>query len=431
MTRALRALTCATVLAIVVPGEGAPPPAGRRSAVDPAAMALRADASQQEPSGVCGLCHTTHDATASARLLNAYEEAVCLQCHDGGIAPGQQGIQPPNIEAELQKPYVHPVLITPSVHSPAESPTSTPLTLPETDSGQPRHVECVDCHDHHGFERTSGPRFHSPAIFESWGIAETGAYRDPALYEYETCLKCHGDSANRPQINMTATDYPRRQSTVGTPYVFNTRLEVQSTNASFHPLVTGLNLTTGFGGEVPSLRSYMVSPGGSPLPTRALLPSSTINCTDCHNNDAGRQLGSGGTNAAGPHGSDYPFLLERRYMLEPPVAFPGSDGPGVFYSPDAYALCDKCHDLEGSVLRDESFPQHAMHIREEDASCSTCHAPHGVFGGTALNNTHLIDFDTRIVGPDSFGRLRFEDQGFQAGSCYLTCHGEEHAPESY
>ena len=385
----------------------------------------------QSHAGVCGTCHRTHDASVPVRLTNLTEEALCLQCHDGSSGPGGGFGTPPNIELELQKTYRHPVDLTPSVHSPEESPIAVPETLPEVESGRPRHAECFDCHDHHAVERGGGARFHTATINEVWGVNESAGYRDPALAEFEVCLKCHGDSANRPQPQMLAGDYPIRLSTQATPFAFNTRLEIQVTNASFHPIVAALNLPTGVAGDVPSLRTHMVSPGGQPLADKPLSPATVIACTDCHNNDSGRQLGPGFIDAAGPHGSDLPFLLERRYMLEPPVAFPGETGIGVFYALDSYSLCDKCHDVAGSVMFDESFPYHDLHVREDNTSCSTCHAPHGVFGGTPLNNTHLIDFDTRIVAPDDLGRLRFDDQGFRSGACYLTCHGERHDPESY
>jgi hypothetical protein len=264
-----------------------------------------------------------------------------------------------------------------------------------------------------------------------WGVTEAGTYRERVQHEYEICFKCHGDSANKPQRFLSGGDSPRRQTAGETPFAFNTRLEFQMTNPSFHPVVAGRNLAVGPGGEVPSLRTHMVGPGGQALPDRPLGPATRVKCSDCHNNDTGRNLGDGSIDPAGPHGSNYPYLLERRYEMEFPAGIPGEMAPGVLYNFDTYSLCDKCHDVEGSILRNESFPSHERHIVEEDTSCATCHAPHGVVGGTPLGNSHLIDFDTRIVAPDSFGQLRFEDHGLRRGVCYLRCHGVEHGYEPY
>jgi len=103
----------------------------------------------------------------------------------------------------------------------------------------------------------------------------------------------------------------------------------------------------------------------------------------------------------------------------------------VTYSTAAYALCNKCHDVDGSIVQNRSFKEHDKHIRGEGASCSVCHDSHGINGGNATNNKFLINFDLSIVGPDSSGRLRYESTGFRRGSCYLTCHGEEHNPKTY
>ncbi|MCU7924680.1 MAG: hypothetical protein KZQ88_18480, partial [Candidatus Thiodiazotropha sp. (ex Dulcina madagascariensis)] len=65
--------------------------------------------------------------------------------------------------------------------------------------------------------------------------------------------------------------------------------------------------------------------------------------------------------------------------------------------------------------------------------CNACHDPHGVSAiqGNTLNNTSLINFDISIVQPNSLGKLRFESTGRFSGTCYLMCHGSDHAPKSY
>jgi hypothetical protein len=48
------------------------------------------------------------------------------------------------------------------------------------------------------------------------------------------------------------------------------------------------------------------------------------------------------------------------------------------------------------------------------------------------DHTHLINFDTQIVRPDSVSRrIEFRDLGTFSGSCTLVCHGAEHRNRTY
>jgi hypothetical protein len=67
-------------------------------------------------------------------------------------------------------------------------------------------------------------------------------------------------------------------------------------------------------------------------------------------------------------------------------------------------------------------------VVEERTSCSTCHAPHGVQNASPVNNSRLLNPDTRIVGPNSAGVLRIDTS---ARTCSLRCHGENHNNERY
>jgi hypothetical protein len=89
-----------------------------------------------------------------------------------------------------------------------------------------------------------------------------------------------------------------------------------------------------------------------------------------------------------------------------------------------------CHDIENSILADQSFPEHGRHVVKERTSCATCHDPHGIQEavGTSDNNASLISFDLTIVAPDSLGRLYFDGLSRE---CYLSCHGVEHSPAQY
>jgi predicted CXXCH cytochrome family protein len=324
----------------------------------------------------CESCHTSHQAGRPERLLNFFnEEDNCLVCH-GGNAAGK------NIEVDLQKAYTHSVSSYLQIHDPDEDA----LTMP-------RHVECQDCHNPHMASAGSAPAPGiSPVQAGVRGITDAGARVDQADYEYETCFSCHSDNANVPP--------PVISRQILQP---NIRLKFNLSNPSSHPVV---------------------GPGHNPDVPSLILPwteTSLVKCTDCHASDSGPGAGGGG--AAGPHGSVWPFLLEREYRT--------ADKSMESYQ--SYAMCYKCHDRE-SILNDETFKGHKLHVVDQRTPCSVCHDPHGISStqGTEMNNTHLINFDTTLVTPEpAGGRLEFEDLGRLSGRCFLTCHGEIHAPESY
>ncbi|MFC1761244.1 multiheme c-type cytochrome [Planctomycetota bacterium] len=218
------------------------------------------------------------------------------------------------------------------------------------------------------------------------GVTAAGGAIDQARYEYEVCFKCHGD-------NPTRIDSRIARIITQT----NSRLEFEGTGPSFHPVVM-----QGVNKNVPSLRP-------------PLTVSSLIYCTDCHSSSSESQ-------GKGPHGSAYTPILKLNYET--------SDF--TTESSFAYALCYDCHS-RNSILSNESFSGHTRHLAER-IPCSACHDAHGISSaqGTRTQNTHLINFDTKIVSPDSSnGRLEFEDLGIYQGKCYLMCHGYQHSPSQY
>lgn len=380
----------------------------------------------------CESCHRPHSPAASQRLLKYLEENTCYKCHNGSVADTNK-----NVQSEFQaKTYRHPVFTTPSVHDPSEGPTSVSYRIPETSAGVARHAECFDCHNPHAANTlTATPPAVNGFLRNVTGITSTGVGVSPSLYEYQICLKCHGDSANKPQltdngiIGIGFGRNPQRQVDQGNPTRYNVRLEFTSIVA-WHPVINPRGLSTGINGDVPSLRSAPISSTGQPLPGRTLSATSLIYCTDCHNNDSGRNLGTG-TGPAGTHGSNIVHLLERNYSYNTPPSTPGGNFPSIPYSTSAYALCDKCHDLSGVIVQDRSFSKHNRHIVGVGASCSVCHDAHGLNGGTTLNNKFLVNFDTSIVGALGSGALRWESTGFRSGRCYMVCHNRSHNGTSY
>jgi len=371
----------------------------------------------------CESCHRPHAPQVAERLVKFPEENTCFQCHDGSVTNL-------NIKAEFVKTYQHPVMITPSVHDASESPNSALHALPETSSAVARHAECADCHNGHAANNSSAqpPQVSGPLLGVP-GQSAANSYLPRSNSEYEICFKCHGDSANKPQLFDSGTAgigygrNPQRQYDLGNLNRYNTRMEFEY-SPSYHPVTRARNLSSGSGGEVPSLRPAPILPGGATMAGRTLSPGSLIYCTDCHNNDTGRNVGLAAS-PEGPHGSSIPHLLERQNMLEPPPAVPGGSTAGVAYSNTDYALCDKCHDVQNSVLRDLSFNKHSEHVQQAGASCSTCHDPH------ASSSPMLINFDRSIVGPASNGALQYTRTGVGHGTCSLSCHGQDHVNVAY
>ncbi len=237
--------------------------------------------------------------------------------------------------------------------------------LPEIDPTMPRHAECVDCHHHHYVTNDNKHRGLK-------GTNAEGARVLNIMNEYELCFNCHSYSANLP------ADQTNKAELFGIE------------NPSYHPLLgPGKNLL------VPSL-----------IPP--LTETSIIKCTDCHNNDD--PLGP-----KGPHGSKYRRLLKKN--------FTEYDGPeGVA----RYDLCYGCHS-RFSILGNESFQHHNLHISVVGTSCRTCHNPHG-----STQYAHLIDFSSFSISPSrESGALNFRDLGERSGECFLSCHGKDHNPGSY
>ncbi len=324
----------------------------------------------------CQACHRGMSMKISG------EETVCLSCHgnsqsrqamiQGGYLKSGADRRLTDIGSELRKPYSHPALTVAGVHRQLEA-------LPEEIVSAARHAECIDCHQPHmldigkPFRGISGKR--------------VGNFIADIDKEYELCYRCHSSSANLPARST------------------NKHAEFKQTNPSFHPV------------EAEGRNKYVISLK-APYAAVAEKPGdvSMISCSDCHGSDD-----PGGPR--GPHGSRYRGLLKVNYEME--------DGrPESEY---AYALCYKCHE-RSSILGNESFPYHALHIEGNRAtdmagtSCFTCHDAHG-----STRYQFLIRFNEDVVEPNSLGKLEFKAQGVASrhGSCLLTCHGVEHNPKSY
>ena len=367
----------------------------------------------------CQSCHYPHNTQVAIPLLRAPEEAACSPCHAGsGTSPVLLSVM-----SQFGSSYSHPATTLSGMHVANEN------TFPLNSS---RHAECPDCHNPHSARVTSvssTPPAVGPPLAGVSGVdgASGQTALRPAANEYEVCFKCHGYSANRPQRSSAYAQFgymPWRLSDSTAADPNNAVLEFNG--SSRHNVTQGRQLSSA---QVPSLRAAVIRLNGS---SGRSLGSGYLFCTDCHNNPQART--DGGAQAAGVHGSSFPHILERRYDTEQPPATPGGNTAGVGYQSGltgSYALCYKCHDLDGSVLQNRSFREHSKHISGARTSCSTCHDSHGIGSSVPGSATRLVNFDTRIVGRSSSGLLRFEQTGTNQGRCYLTCHGKNHNPLSY
>ena len=223
------------------------------------------------------------------------------------------------------------------------------------------------------------------------GVSGSGSPLSSASAEYEVCFKCHADTGPRQPI------VSRAQQDVGTRQQFN------PSAISFHPVEAS--------GKNPLVPSLL--PGWT--------TASRVACSSCHTSDSGRA--GGGSGPSGTHGSTYVPLLSARYETRDLTV----------ESAQAYALCYQCHD-RASILTDQSFPGHRLHIVDQRTPCSACHDAHGISSakGTPTGNAKLMNFATLIVLPDPVtGRLEYIDEGMYRSQCYVSCHGVNHSPASY
>ncbi len=377
----------------------------------------------------CLSCHASHNAPGGAQLLsgptpeNPNMDAVtqnCISCHNGGsnLSPAI-----PNVFAEFAKTG-HPFPAGRNQHSTEES------VVLKND----RHATCVDCHDPHSSMQTSS--FTSTTIRASQngaiGVSATDGTStvNPALDQYETCLRCHGTSPGKQTLAVYGYA-PARTSNGGD--ALNVIMQFGVTASSSHPVMHESKSPL----PQPSLRKFMLNLDGH---TQGRAMTSRILCSDCHNSDDNREFGGTGPN--GPHGSRYSHILERSYEFSqvapglPPTAGPGSTitnllppitDPGVS---GPYSLCAKCHDLT-NIVSNASFSKHALHVNA-GFSCSVCHTAHGM-GPNSSNVTgeRMVNFDLKVVAENASSSFFRSPISYSraTNTCTLTCHNYSHNPD--
>jgi hypothetical protein len=363
----------------------------------------------------CTSCHTEHNSGGPVRLLRSATPATpgvdpttqaCMTCHNG-----QPNLSPaaPNIYSEYAKTG-HPLPAGTNTHDEAE-----PAVLNNN-----RHATCTDCHSPHAANQMttfSAPPGIRPPQTNVVGVSAVDGITviNPALNQYENCLRCHGLSTGK-QVLIQFGYLPVREVSAADP--LNLIPQFSPSATSSHPVTHDSSSPL----PQPSLLTNMLNLNGTQS-TR--LVGTRIFCTDCHNSDDNREFG--GTGPAGPHGSTFSHILERNYQFSQAAA-PGGTVTNLFPNPDLsnlgpYALCGKCHNLS-NVLSNASFTQHNLHVAQMGFSCSVCHTAHGM-GSVSPNVTgeRLVNFDVSVVGQNNGAPITYNRA---SNTCTLMCHNTAH-----
>ena len=417
------------------------------------------------------------------RQLIAWEETLCERCHDAS------GPSTKNIQTEINKRYTanqsgHPIDDTTFAgrHVATES---LPITT--------KHVECYDCHNPHAVKAPTGVLGDGDGgrVKGMKFIDMDGIVRDPAVgfrqpYVYEICFRCHGDSYNT-TMSYPFPTYTDRSNpndiTKPWPSGTNKRFEFnplsssngtgygpnQTYNSAYHPVASaGQNQSAALSNQL----------------LAGLTTTSTINCTDCHNNNdlsavtgpvtqSNLRLtdivsGYAGASPVGPHGStNLRILRESYYIGYLSYTFPPfGSGAGVTA---AVPLCFRCHDIAAfnsdAAASDAktnfkwtpgatTYNLHYAHVYGQRPGlggcmglapydpCMYCHynihsniqAKNTIYGdgtgATGCNgclppdgDTHLLNFAPNVAAQGSAKPRWYYNSTLNRMACDLRCHG--------
>lgn len=416
----------------------------------------------------CGACHRPHTEVGAPRLLRAAVpatgeqapaiEKTCYRCHTAATSGG--------ITFDLQTQFAK----TASLHRITAYTGHIPVfpvggaagTEREDVLNTAKHVECTDCHNPHRV-RTIGT-IGTGGVYEGMrGINLGGNVVDDTpvtggtnLVQHEICFRCHGNS----YLTAIGSAVDGDQNGIRSANAISTsdkRTEFQTTNSAFHPVA-------GQGRNNSSNLNEQLSPN-------FLSTTSTIVCTDCHNNNfySGTtyrgpvsRYTSTEAQPKGPHGSDRFNLLRARLWNVLP-------GPSTWNSTN-FDLCFQCHDVTrlserrfGDGARtnfdDEGGPAngrgqgnlHWLHLRDRISKaqpiCKSCHynihsnveAPNTQYklasGATTYTTpnaftaatgivTRLVNFHPNVRPIGGRPRPQWEyNTATKERRCWLLCHG--------
>ena len=366
----------------------------------------------------CNSCHMSHDSVAPARLLRPANPAApatdpatqsCMTCHNGGtfLSP-----TPLNVVAEVAKTG-HPLPAGNNFHDAVEA------TLLNNN----RHATCVDCHNPHASNQTL--QFTAPPLLRSSQAIVSGVSAldgstllNPAINQYENCLRCHGTSTGKQRLIIYGYAPSR---VVAAPDPLNIIPEFAAATTSSHPVTHDRASPL----PQPSLLLNMLNQNGT---ASARSMGTRILCTDCHNSDDNREFGGAGPN--GPHGSVNSHILERNYQFSQAAA-PGGIVTNLFPNPDLtvtgpYSMCAKCHDLT-QILSNSSFKSHSLHVSQYGFTCSVCHTAHGMGANSpTVTGERLVNFDDHVVAQNGATAISYQRA---TNTCVMACHQAAHNPD--
>jgi hypothetical protein len=366
---------------------------------------------------------------------------LCFTCHDGTGSnlnvSAQYGAAVPANDPTTASYYTHDVS-QPTAHILASGD--------EFGRVLNRHTECGDCHNpHRGAEVDSVSSPDGTAWTASGrisgisGLAVTNGYggsapsyvfRDgtstPITAEYQLCLKCHSGYT---KLLPKDPAHPSRD-------MLDAGIEFNPANDSFHPVEgAGTNQT-------PKMALSLSGPSAYKLWT--FTPSSTVRCTNCHSAPVPAAVSVPAGSDLAPHASANRGILAAKYedRVLTSVTAP--------FQESNFALCFLCHTDSPFVTSSRAatnFSLHEMHTGGiagngpsggtidtpgaggGNALCAECHfRPHST-ATTPEQGTRLVAFAPNVL--DNNGVRSWTSAGVGAGSCTLTCHGKEHAEESY
>ena len=176
----------------------------------------------------CISCHAPHNASGPARLLRGQNEQDCIACHNGA------NISPMTPSANVFSEYA-----TPKVGHPFPASTNPHDATENTLLNNNRHATCVDCHNAHGTEQVG--IFPVPPLIRisqknvaGINASDGTSVLQPAINQYENCLRCHGTSSGK-QVQPIYGYFPVRAVSSGDPLNLVTQFAVTATSS--HPVM--------------------------------------------------------------------------------------------------------------------------------------------------------------------------------------------------
>ncbi len=232
----------------------------------------------------CLNCHHPHAKPSNPRMTYDLEENLCFLCHKNGGKSGEGVAYPtaPKIKEVFEKKFTHPVKAFSNRHTTSWDENYNNGSGYWTMTPKNRHVECTDCHNQHSASRIGttamGPLEGATGVSvdnkKKVGVP-TYSFTYSATKQYEVCFKCHSS------FNPSWKSAPGQG---------NKALEFNTNNSSYHPVEgQGKNQSA-------NLNNALIKRGNAYDVSYPLTISSTIKCTNCHNNDDSE-------GARGPHGS--------------------------------------------------------------------------------------------------------------------------------